>query len=49
MTGFTDVIVEGAGITEIGRPLGILAAFVVGFTVVAALRFRVEDSKLSWA
>lgn len=49
MTGFTDVIVDGAGITEIARPLGILAAFVVGFTAVAALRFRVEDSKLSWA
>jgi ABC-2 type transport system permease protein len=49
MTGFTDVIVDGAGIADLGPPLGVLAAFAVGFTLVAAWRFRVEDSKLSWA
>lgn len=49
MTGFTDVIVDGAGLADLGQPLGILAVFAVGFTLVAALRFRVEDSKLSWA
>jgi ABC-2 type transport system permease protein len=49
MEGFTDVIIDGAGLRQIGAPLGVLAAFTAGFLVVAALRFRVEESKLSWA
>ncbi len=49
MQGFTDVIVGGAGLGQIATPLAMLAAFSGGFLVIAAVRFRVEDSKLSWA
>jgi ABC-2 type transport system permease protein len=49
MEGFTDVIIGGAGLRQIGAPLAVLAGFTAGFLVVAALRFRVEESKLSWA
>lgn len=49
MVGFTDVINGGAGVAELAAPLGVLVAFSVGFLAVAAFRFRVEDSKLSWA
>lgn len=49
MQGFTDVIIEGGGIGDIAVPIGILLAFTVGFVTIAALRFRVEESKLSWA
>ena len=49
MQGFTDVIVDGAGLAQLGTPLLVLGGFTLAFVVVAALRFRVEDSKLSWA
>jgi len=49
MQGFTDVIIDGAGVAQLWVPLGVLAAFTGGFLVVATLRFRVEDAKLSWA
>jgi ABC-2 type transport system permease protein len=49
MQGFTDVILGGAGISQLGAPLGVLGAFSLAFVAVAAMRFRVEDSKLSWA
>lgn len=49
MQGFTDVIVDGAGLGDIGVPVAVLLGFTVVFVVIAALRFRVEDSKLSWA
>ncbi len=49
MQGFTDVIIGGEGVSGIVTPLAVLGAFTVGFLVIAALRFRVEDSKVFWA
>ena len=49
MQGFTDVIIGGEGASGVVTPLAVLGAFTVGFLVIAALRFRVEDSKVSWA
>lgn len=49
MRGFTDVIVGGASVSGVVVPVAVLAGFSVAFVVVAALRFRVEDAKLSWA
>lgn len=49
MQGFTDVIVGGEDLGGVVVPLLVLAAFTVGFGLVAALRFRVDDAKMSWA
>lgn len=49
MQGFTEVIIGGRGVSGVLPHVGVLVAFAVGFSVVAGLRFRVEDSKLSWA
>jgi len=49
MQGFRSVTVEGGGLGDVAGPIAILAGFAIAFTVVAALRFRVEDTKVSWA
>ncbi len=49
MKGFRRVILFGGGIGDVAGTIGVLLAFGLGFTVVAALRFRVEDAKVSWA
>jgi len=49
MQGFTDVVVHGEGLSGIAVPLAVLLGFAAAFLVVAALRFRVEDAKISWA
>ncbi len=49
MRGFRSVIVDGAGFGAIVLPLGMLAGFTIVFAGIAALRFGVEEAKLSWA
>jgi ABC-2 type transport system permease protein len=49
MRGFRSVIIDGGGFSSVAVPIAALAAFTVGFTLIAVLRFGVEESKLSWA
>jgi ABC-2 type transport system permease protein len=49
MRGFRSVIIAGAGFGAILLPLAMLAGFTIVFTVVAAVRFGVEEAKLAWA
>ena len=49
MQGFTEVIIDGGGVGDVLTPLAVLVGFALLFVVIAAMRFRVEDSKLSWA
>ena len=46
MQGFLDVILEGAGVTEVVGPTLALLAFTVVFIVVAAVKFRFEETKV---
>jgi ABC-2 type transport system permease protein len=49
MRGFRSVIIDGGGSSSVALPVAVLAAFSAGFTAIAALRFGVEEAKLSWA
>ena len=49
MRGFNRVIIGGGGFSSVALPIAALAAFSAGFTIIAALRFGVEEAKLSWA
>lgn len=49
MRGFRSVIIGGGGFGSIALPIVVLAAFTVAFTLIAALRFGVEEAKVSWA
>jgi ABC-2 type transport system permease protein len=46
MQGFEDVILSGAGLAQVMKPVVIIAAFGVLFAVLAAWKFRFEDSKV---
>jgi ABC-2 type transport system permease protein len=46
MQGFEDVILQGAGLTQVVTPIVIIAAFGLLFAVLAAWKFRFEDSKV---
>lgn len=46
MDGFLDVILDGAGISRVTVPTLILLVFTAVFTVVTAIRFRFEESKV---
>lgn len=49
MRGFRAVTLDGGGWGDVLLPLAVLGGFTVVFTVVALLRFEVEDTKMSWA
>jgi ABC-2 type transport system permease protein len=49
MRGFRSVIIDGGGLSSVALPVAVLAAFSAGFTIIAVLRFGVEEAKLSWA
>ncbi len=49
MEGFRDVILTGAGVSEVAGHVGVLVVFTVVFTAVAATRFRFEESKVYYA
>jgi ABC-2 type transport system permease protein len=46
MQGFEDVILQGAGLAQVVTPIVIIAAFGLLFAVLAAWKFRFEDSKV---
>jgi ABC-2 type transport system permease protein len=46
MEGFRDVILEGGGVTTVAGPMVYLLLFAALFTLVAAWRFRFEDTKV---
>lgn len=46
MQGFLDVILHGAGTAEVMTPAFVLLVFTAVFTVVAAIKFRFEESKV---
>ena len=46
MNGFRDVILDGGGVLEVVWPVVVLLLFAVGFAAIAALKFRVEESKI---
>ena len=46
MEGFLDVILEGGTLTDVVLPSLALVAFAIVFSVVAATRFRFEESKV---
>ncbi|GMQ86398.1 MAG: hypothetical protein BMS9Abin07_1975 [Acidimicrobiia bacterium] len=46
MTGFRDVILDGAGFSDVVVPMLILVLFAVGFAAIAGVRFRLEESKV---
>ncbi|WP_426574801.1 ABC transporter permease [Aquihabitans sp. McL0605] len=49
MQGFREVTLKPGGMADVAVPLLVLAGFTAVFTVVAMVRFRVEDTKISWA
>ena len=49
MRGFRRVILEGGGALSIARPVLVLMTFSAVFLVIAARRFRYDDTKTSFA
>ena len=49
MRGFRSVIVERGGLGDVVAPVAVLLAFAAGLSLVAALRFQMEETKISWA
>jgi ABC-2 type transport system permease protein len=45
MKGFRNVILEGGAVADIALPLAVMGVFGVVFALVAAAKFRLEDSK----
>jgi ABC-2 type transport system permease protein len=46
MRGFRDVILGGEGVSAVVLPVGVMLGMGLLFTVVAAMRFRFEDTKV---
>jgi ABC-2 type transport system permease protein len=49
MRGYRTVILDAGDIGAVLLPIAVLLAFGLGFGLLAALRFRVEETKMSWA
>jgi len=49
MRGFRSVLFDGEGLASVALPVGVLLGFSVVFIAVAARRFRIEETKVSWA
>lgn len=49
MRGFRSVVLDGGGLGSVLLPITVLAVFTVGATAVAMLRFRFEETKVSYA
>jgi ABC-2 type transport system permease protein len=48
MRGFRSVIVEPGGLSDVALPVGLLVATATAMFAVAATRFRLEETKMSW-
>ena len=46
MDGFLDVILEGAGVSDVMAQTFVLLLFTAFFTVIAAVKFRFEETKV---
>ena len=46
MQGFRDVILHGAGVAHVLRPTLVMLGFAALFTLIAATKFRFEDTKV---
>jgi ABC-2 type transport system permease protein len=49
MKGFREVTIQNGGLADVAVPCGVLLGFIVAFSVIAAVRFQVEDTKIAWA
>ncbi|MHB8467506.1 MAG: ABC transporter permease [Acidimicrobiales bacterium] len=49
MRGFRAVILHPRGVGSVVLPAAVLLAFAAGFAMLAAMRFRFEEVKISWA
>jgi ABC-2 type transport system permease protein len=49
MRGFRSVILKPGGLGSVALPVSVLLAFTAGFALIAGLRFRFEETKISWA
>lgn len=49
MRGFLSVLIDGGGVPDAIGPVAVLLGASVLFATVTALRYRVEDAKVSWA
>jgi ABC-2 type transport system permease protein len=48
MRGFRSVTLADGGLGSVVLPIVMLLSFAAGFTILASLRFRVEETKISW-
>jgi ABC-2 type transport system permease protein len=48
MDGYTTAILDGGGVADVARPLGVLAGFTALFAVIALWRFRSDAPKRTW-
>ena len=48
MRGYRSIVLDGSGVSSVLLPTVVLAAFAVGFALIAINRFRFEDSKIYW-
>lgn len=49
MRGFRSVTLTNGDLSSVVLPICVLLAFAAGFAILAAFRFRMEDTKISWA
>lgn len=49
MRGFRSVLFDGGGIAVVALPVAVLLGFSAAFVLVAVRRFRIEETKVSWA
>jgi ABC-2 type transport system permease protein len=49
MQGFLDVILQGSGVADVIVPTFALFAFTVVFALIAAFKFRIEETKVYYA
>jgi ABC-2 type transport system permease protein len=48
MLGFRSVILDGGGFPQVVGPTLMLLIFTAGFSIIAAFKFRFEESKVYW-
>ncbi len=48
MRGFHSVILDGAGLGAMAKPVGVLAAMALVFAVLALRRLRFDEAKTAW-
>lgn len=49
MRGFRSVTLANGGLGSVALPIAVLLLMALGFAILAGLRFRAEETKISWA